>query len=77
MTAAIRLYRGADIRIAVAGGQQDLFYSLAKLFRGPLLSAGQLAYRAIHIGLMPQHGSPVVEQVEVVMLVALAPAGRG
>jgi hypothetical protein len=67
----MRLARGVpDVRVAGAGGDHHAFDHLPHLFLGAGVPGGQLSYRAVDIGLAPQHGRPVVEQFEVVQVVS-------
>ncbi len=67
-----RLARGvAHVGLALAGGQHDLLDSLADLLLAAAVAGGQLAHRAVDIGLAPEHARAVVEEVEVVRVVSL------
>jgi hypothetical protein len=52
------------------GGDHHLLHRLPDLFLAAVLSRGQLPNRSVHIRLAPELGRAVVEQVEVVGVVA-------
>ena len=67
----MRLARGVpDVRVVGAGGDHHALDHLPHLFLGAGIPGGQLSYRAVDIGLAPQHRRPVVEQFEVVQVVS-------
>ena len=67
----VRLSGGIpDVGVAGAGGDHHALDHLPHLFLAACVPGGQLSYRAVDIGLAPQHGRPVVEQFEVVQVVS-------
>src|SRR6185312_2718669 len=62
-----------DIRVAVAGGERHLFDCGAQLVFGAVVAGSQLLDGAIDIGLTPEQGGAIVEQVEVMLVVAFLP----
>jgi hypothetical protein len=56
----------ADIGVGGSCSQHHAFDHLPHLFLAAVVSGGQLADGAVHIGLPPQDGRTVVEEVEVV-----------
>lgn len=61
----------ADIGVPIIGCKHQLLYSAAELLGASVLAAGQFPYRAIDIRLAPQKRSPVIEEIEVVRVIAL------
>jgi hypothetical protein len=68
--AARRTAGVADLGQSGAGVQHHLLDGLAQLLLAAAVPGGQLAHRAIHVGLAPELGAAVLKQVEVVRIVA-------
>ena len=60
----------ADVGVGGPGGDHHLLDRLSDLFLAAALAGSQLPDRPVHIGLAPQLTGAVVEQVEVVGVVA-------
>jgi hypothetical protein len=61
---------GADAGLAVAAIDHHAFYGLAKLVGSAIVAGGEFAGGAIEVGLAPDLGGTVIEEVEVVGVVA-------
>ena len=61
----------ADIRVLVAGGEHQLLDSYSELLGRAVVVGGELLHGAVDVGLSPELAGAVVEQVEVVGVIAL------
>ncbi|HKV90938.1 MAG TPA: hypothetical protein VJW20_00170 [Candidatus Angelobacter sp.] len=61
-----------DIGIVVARSEHELLNSTAQLLDGSAIISGcEFTHRTVHVGLSPEETGPVVEEIEVMGIIAL------
>jgi len=63
---------GANVRVAIAGSQHELFHGTAKLLNATsAVTSCELSNCTVDIRLPPQQTGPIIEQIEVVGVISL------